>query len=283
MHPCICARCPWHHQRHSLHRQANRLGLAQCGLAAQSTRMPSSSPTPTRRRKSSSASVHLSFTSASPQSNDHSPKPPFNHPRSSQHSLASPSTNRSISSRDRNGYFESSNGLDGPIDSGYANSLGNLADELADAFDEEEDNDDEHGFQAGASGGLYDRAEIIRHDQLKENVHPVFGNALQNGHTTSISPARQGTSELSLSPPEQSSHRGHTRKDSQNERSGSGDDTDGDVTHSPVLEARRAAVESLARQGPQANVSDADEIVQRVADALKDLGSQAGVENGATR
>ena len=169
------------------------------------------------------------------------------------------------------------------MDSGYANSLGNLADELADAFDEEEDYNEEHRFRAGASGGLYDLAEIIRHDQLKENVHPVFGNGLQHGHTTSISPARQGTSELSLSPPEQSSRRRHTRKNSQNDGSGSGDDTDMDVTHSPVLEARLAAVESLARQGPKANGSDADEIVQRVADALKDLGSQAGVENGATR
>ena len=256
--------------------------IALCGLGAQLTRMPSSSPTPTRRRKSSSTTVHLSFTSASPQSNDHSPKPPINHPRSSQHSLASPSTNGFISSHHRNEYFESSNGLDGPTDSGNTNSLGNLADELADAFDEE-DNDDEHGLRDGASEGLYDRAEIVRHDQLKENVHPVFGNDVQHGHTTPISPARQATSELSLSLPEQSSRRRRTQKKSQNDGSGSGDDTDMDVTHSPVLEARLAAVGSLARQGPKANGSDADEIVQRVADALKDLGSQAGVENGATR
>ena len=251
--------------------------------------MPSSppTPTPTRRRKSSSTAVHLSFTSPSPspspQSIDHSPKPPSNNQTSSQHSLASPSTPWPLSSSDATGYFDSSNGLDDPIHLGSANSLGNLADELADALDDDdEDSDHEHGLQNGASEGLYHRAEAIRYDQLKENVYPLSRN-LGNGHAISVSPLRRGISDLSLSPPKQSSRSRHTRKSSQYDGSDYGDDSDLDVTHSPVFEARLAAVESLARQGIQANGSDADTIVHRMAESLRNLGTQAGVENGATR
>ena len=244
--------------------------------------MPSSPPTP-RRRKSSSSDVHLSSTSASPQSNNLSPKRPFNDRRSSLYSLASPSTPRPISSHDRSGYFESSDGLDGSIDSGNANSLGNLADELANAFDDDDDNDDEHALRDGALGGLYDRAVAICHDQLKENVHPTFSDGVQNGHAISILPVRQATSDFSLSPPKHSSPPRCSRKNAQHESSDCGDDSDLEVFHSPILEACLAAVDSLARQGTDVKGSDADEIIQRVADSLKNLGSQAGVENGATR
>ena len=249
--------------------------------------MPSSPPTPTRRRKSSSTAVHLSFTSPSPQSidhsPDHSPKPPSNNQTSSQHSLASPLTPRPIFSSDTTGYFDSSIGLDDPIHLGSANSLGNLADELADALDDDdEDSDHEHRLQNGASEGLYDRAEAIPCDQLKENVYPVSRN-LGNGHAISVSPLRQGISDLSLSPPKQSLRSRHTRKSSQYDGSDYGDDSDLEVTHSPIFEARLAAVESLARQGTQADGSDADTIVHRMAESLRNLGTQAGVENGATR
>ena len=237
--------------------------------------MPSSPPTPTRRRKSSSAGDHLSFTSASPQSIDHAPKRPFNNRRSSQYSPASPSTPRPVFSPDRSGYF---NGLDDPIDQGSAISLGNLADELADAFEEEEDNDDEeHGLRDRASGGLYDRAEG------KENVHPISSNGVPNGHAISISPVRQDIADFTLSPPKQLSRPRHIRKTSQYDGSDCGDDSDLEVSHSSVLEVRLATVESLARRDSQAGGGDADEIVQRMADTLKNLGSQAGVENAAAR
>lgn len=244
--------------------------------------MPSSPPTPTRRRESSSTAVHLSFTCPSPQSIDRSPKPPSSSQTSSQYPLASPLIPRPISSSDTTGYFESSNGLDDSIHLGSATSLGNLADELADALDDDEDNDDEHGLENGASEGLYDRAEATHHDQMKENVYPLSRN-LGNGPAISVSPIRQGISDLSLSPPKQSSLFKHTRKSSQYDRSDYGDDSDLEVTHSPALEARLAAVESLARQGTQANGSGADTIIHRMAESLRNLGTQAGVENGATR
>ena len=44
-----------------------------------------------------------------------------------------------------------------------------------------------------------------------------------------------------------------------------------------------ATVESLARRGTESNGGDADMIVQRVAESLKDLGSQSVLEHSATR
>lgn len=245
--------------------------------------MPSSPPTPTRHRKSSSIDIDLSFTSASPQSNGYTSKRPFNSRRSSQCSVHSPSTPRPISSLDRSGYFGSSNGLDDSVDPRNANGLANLADELAEAFDEEDKDGHELGDEVPET--LYDRAEAIRHDQKKENEHSIFGNCSPKDQSISALPVRQATSGLYLSPPKQSLRSRHTRKNSQYDGSDYGDDSDLDDTHCipPSLEARLSAVESLARRGTEANGSDADRIVQRVADSLKDLGSQAGVENGATR
>jgi hypothetical protein len=42
-------------------------------------------------------------------------------------------------------------------------------------------------------------------------------------------------------------------------------------------------VESLARRGAENNGSSTDGTFKRVTDGLRDLGSQAGVEGGATR
>ena len=245
--------------------------------------MPSSPPTPTRRRKSSSTDTNLSFASASPQNNACSSKRPSNSRKSSQCSITSSSTPRPISSHDRSGYFESSHGFDGLVDIENTNGLGNLADELAEAFDEE----DENGNELGDAGPELhcDRGEALCYDQSQENERPKFRNGNQKGHATFILPVGQAASALSLSPPEQFLHSRHAQKSSQYDGSEYDDDDDRKDMHgiSPSLEARLTAVENLARRGTEANGSDADEIVQRVADSLKDLGSQAGVENAATR
>lgn len=241
--------------------------------------MLSSPLTPKRHRKSSSVAIDLSFTSATPQSNENYSKRTPNSRRSSQCPLTSPPTPRPTSLHDTSGYSESSHGFDDLVDHSNANGLGNLADELAEAFDEEDDNDVEFG---DVSDPLHDRAEAIHYDQLKENENPTLGNGDQKGHATSMLPVRPAISDLSLSPPKQPFPARHTRKNSKYDGSDYGDDSDMDV-FSPSLEARLAAIESLVRRGTEANGSDADEIVQRVADSLKDLGSQAGVENGTTR
>ena len=245
--------------------------------------MPSSSPTPTRRRKSSSIAIDLSFTSASPQSNGSSVKQPSDSRRSSQDSVTPQSTPRPIASHERSGYFESSNGFDDLIDTGNANGLGNLADELAEAFDKEDENG--HQLGDGIPEDLYGRAEAIRNDQSKENEHPIFRDGNKDRHTISISPIRPATSDLPISPPRQSLRFRQTRKNSQYDGPDYADDSDLEDPHgiAPSLEARLATVESLVRRDTETNGSDANEIVQRMANSLRDLGTQAGVENGANR
>ena len=242
--------------------------------------MPSSPPTPVRHCKSSSIAIDPSFTSATSQSNHDYAKRPSNSPRSSQFPIASPPTPRPTSLHDTSGYLESSHGFDDLVDPGNANGLCNLADELAEAFDEDYDNELELGD--GVSEPIHDRAEAIRYDQMKENEHPPIGNGDQKGHSTSVLLVQQAAFDLSLNLPKQPFPARHTRKNTQYDGSDYGDDSDLGVL-SPSLEARLAAVEGLVRRGTEANGSDADEIVQRVADSLKDLGSQAGIENGATR
>ena len=77
----------------------------------------------------------------------------------------------------------------------------------------------------------------------------------------------------------------HRRQNSYYDGSEYGDDSDfEDATGIfPSLEARMATVESLARRGTESNGGDADMIVQRVVESLKDLGSQSGLEQSATR
>ena len=177
--------------------------------------------------------------------------------------MKSPLTPRPNSAHDRNasgdwGSAESSNGL------------GNLADELAEAFEEEEEEPGEE-----VSEPQYDGAGS------KANGYPAF----QSARIPMSPPPPQPTRELSLSPPKHTSRSKHRQKASQYDGSdyGSESNLEGADAISPSLEARMAAIESLARRGTEANGSDIDDVVKRVSNSLKDLGSQASVENGASR
>ena len=89
----------------------------------------------------------------------------------------------------------------------------------------------------------------------------------------------------SLSPPKLPARPKHRRKDSQYDGSDYGENSELEDAAgiSSSLEARMATIEGLARRGTETNGSDADGVIKRVADILKDLGSQSGIENGATR
>jgi len=240
--------------------------------------MPSSPRTPTRRRKSSAVSIDISYTSPSPQSNGyHSKRPSISNRRSSQYSVATPMPPRPISSHDRNVDFGYCNDYGNVQDVESSNGLGNLADELAEAFDEDEEGE----ALEDVLGVQYDGAEDVARDE-----HPSFRNALKENNGIPIPQKPQPIRELSLSPPKQKTwSRHHHRENSVYDGSDYGDDNDleGVDGISASLDARMAAVESLARRGTENNGSDKDTVVQRVADALKDLGSQAGVEDGASR
>ena len=149
-----------------------------------------------------------------------------------------------------------------------SNGLGNLADELAEAFGEDEDEEtgeeplaDSNGFQNGHNESGLDGLE-----------------------TTPRTPHPSG--ERNLSPPKrmpQSKY--HHRQHSHYDGSDYGDDSDFEGINgiSPALEARMAAIEGLARRGTESNGSDLDDVIPRAVNLLKDLGSQSTIENNASR
>ena len=177
-----------------------------------------------------------------------------------------------MSSHSRNGDFGSSNGFGTTIESG--NGLGNLADELAEAWDE--DGEEEH-TEADVSQNPRPRNG---HNAPSSPPYLEINDSTSNGIASSPLPQQ---SEHSLSPTKPSFRTKHRRKTSQYDGSDYGSDPEETEGISPSLEARMAAIEHLARRGTEANGSEADTIIQRVAESLKDLGSQAGVENGASR
>jgi hypothetical protein len=87
-----------------------------------------------------------------------------------------------------------------------------------------------------------------------------------------------------LSPEAASKARKHARQRSLYDGSDYGSDTDFDNDGiTPALESRMAAIESLARRGMEENGSASDQVIKRVTEQLRDLGSQIAIENGATR
>lgn len=229
--------------------------------------MPSSPRTPTRPGKSSVASINLSFTSPSPQSNGYRSKRGSVSRRSSVYSIPSPSTPRPLSSYDRSDY-DFSNGLANGVETEGADGLGSLADELAEAFDEDEGVEQE-ASEVQTDGVLDERSE---------------GTLRTNGTSIPILP--HPSRERSLSPPKQPTRsKHHRRQKSQYDGSDYGDDSDLDGANciSAALESRLAAIEHLARRGTEANGGDLDGVVDRVVEQLKTLGSQSNIENGTSR
>jgi hypothetical protein len=146
-----------------------------------------------------------------------------------------------------------------------SNGLGNLADELAEAWDDGEgDEDDEEpdmNFQErGEEGGV----------------------TRDSGVDVTSSPVQAGSKPSNLILPTPT--RGHRRQPSEYDGSDYGGDSDLDSPGIPPgLQSRMDMVESLARRGTENNGTDRDGVVNRVIEGLKDLGGQSGVEGGATR
>ena len=187
--------------------------------------------------------------------------------------MKSPLTPRPNSAHDRNisGDFNSVNGFVNPVDSENGNGCGNLADELAEAFEEEE----------GEPG---EEVSELQYDGLEDEASPANGHrAFQRN--IPISPPSKPQRDLSLSPPKHTVRSKHRYTTSQYDGSDYGSESDLEAVDrvTPTLDARMAAIESLARRGTEANGSNTDDVVNRAANSLKDLGSQAGVENGASR
>lgn len=144
-----------------------------------------------------------------------------------------------------------------------SNGLGNLADELADAWDEDEG-----------------EAEDDELDMNFQEVPKEGETTGDSGVDVSQPPAINIPKTVSLTPP----RNGHRRTRSEYDGSDYGEDSDMESPDIPPgLVARMDMVESLARRGTESNGTDRDDVVKRVVDGLKDLGGQSGVEGGATR
>ncbi|KAK0639051.1 hypothetical protein B0T16DRAFT_236152 [Cercophora newfieldiana] len=224
--------------------------------------------------------------SAFPQTPRHSPHPslefqstPSYSPqerRQSKSSFHEPTTPL------RHSFTNTSESLDmgvfssGGAGAGAGGGLGNLADELAGAFSDGEDGEDDDYYR-GEDGTPDISFELQEDDeeQLKEAVR-------DSGVDVESPPAlavRQGRASLSLPSP---GARGHRRAPSDYDGSEYGSETDlASPGMPPKLVEKIDEVESLARRGTETSPSDG--ALKRVTDGLRDLGSQSGVEGGASR
>ncbi|KAI4119518.1 MAG: hypothetical protein LQ345_000580 [Seirophora villosa] len=197
------------------------------------------------------------------------------------HSIPSPSSTTSASQHDDSLAFSASNALDDMT--GHPNRLGSLADELAEAWDEEAAHVlpvDDLVIANGPSSPPDGHDEY--RGRLTFEIDQYVGIGMPNMSYDGANDAR------SLSPPKPSIRSKPGRKSSNvSEYDGSDYGNESDLEDvqgiPPSLEHRLAAIESLARRGTESNGSGTDQLVLRVAESLRDLGSQAGVETGATR
>jgi hypothetical protein len=172
---------------------------------------------------------------------------------------------------------------------GDGNGLGNLADELGEIWDDDEEPmDGEYGEELDAPQDEFAGiGTAVEHDgsmgldsAVNVNVNPNVNGVRDSG----VALADSSPADRRLSPESAAKARKHSRQRSLYDGSDYGSDSDFDNEGiSPALEARMAAIESLARRGMEENGSAADQVVTRVTEQLKDLGSQIAIENGATR
>lgn len=152
--------------------------------------------------------------------------------------------------------------------------LGNLADELADAWEQDEDG---YGYASGQDNSRSGSQQLDLSD-----VEDAYARSVQNMRSPSPkaenSPAprnRLRTNQI----------RQHRREESHYDGSDYGNDSDldeaGDLP--PALESQMADIESLVRRGIENNGSEHDHVIQRTIEALRDLGGQSGIENSAMR
>lgn len=166
--------------------------------------------------------------------------------------------------------------LNGDADDSFHNDggeLGNLADELADAEEDE--------YEEGET-------ELVEGDVSLNNSENHHQPGPPNGHVRELSresAALLSPATVTMSPAKSLAGSKHRRNRSRYDGSDYGSESDLEASDgiSAGLEARMAAIESLARRGTENNGSSTDGVMLRVTEQLRDLGTQAGVESAATR
>jgi hypothetical protein len=230
--------------------------------------------------------------SSPPQSPTHRPTSSHRrHPSSLDMSYNTPSRRQSLNRRS-SGYspvtprssHEFEHGSPAQhFDGGDSNGLGNLADELGEIWDDDEEvADEEFGDELEAPQDEF--AEIgtaVAHDGTAGLDSAVNVNGVRD---SGVAMQSSPSTNHGLSPDTAARARKHNRQRSLYDGSDYGSDSDFDNDGiSPAMESRMAAVEGLARRGMEENGSAADQVVKRVTEQLRDLGSQIAIENGATR
>ncbi|KAK2073673.1 hypothetical protein P8C59_007935 [Phyllachora maydis] len=155
--------------------------------------------------------------------------------------------------------------------------LGNLADELADAGlsdGEDEDYDNASGpadISLDYPNGVAQQGKEGARDSGVDVESPTgTGRGERAKNKNLILPSVNGS--------------GYHRAASEYDGSEYGSESDLESTNMPPsLVARIDAVESLARRGTEHTGSATDGAFKRVTEGLRDLGSQSGVEGGASR
>ncbi len=152
-----------------------------------------------------------------------------------------------------------------------SNSMGNLADELADAFSDSGEEDD--AIQGETLDGS-ENGDILNPEGSRDSGVDVDGTGASDGEKT------RDTNLSVPSPP----RRGHQRKGSEYDGSEYGSESDLDAAgFNATLIARIDAVESLVRRGTESYGGPEDDVFKRVTESLRDLGSQSSVEGNASR
>jgi hypothetical protein len=166
---------------------------------------------------------------------------------------------------------------------GDGNGLGNLADELGEIWDDDDEAADEE-FGDELEEPQYESSEIgtaVAHDGSAGLDNAVNVNGVRD---SGVAMQSSPSTNHGLSPDAAARSRKHNRQRSLYDGSDYGSDSDFDNDGiSPAMESRMAAIESLARRGMEENGSASDQVVHRVTEQLRDLGSQIAIENGATR
>ncbi|KAJ4306338.1 hypothetical protein N0V88_001138 [Collariella sp. IMI 366227] len=175
---------------------------------------------------------------------------------------------------------------------GGGGGLGNLADELAGAFSDGEDDYDgyeeeediyDDGDLGDEEGGLAPGINFQDATPL-EGGRGKLGDGVRDSGVEVESPSTRGhISKGSLGLPA-TNGRGHRRAGSEYDGSEYGSESDLESPDLPFrLVEKIAEVEALARRGTGKTGSAIDGTFERVIEGLRDLGPQAGVEGGATR
>lgn len=193
---------------------------------------------------------------------------------------------------------------------GMGGGLGSLADELADAWEEDEEGGYGYEYTSGQEnhGPMVDGVQSFNGNPFQSNDSDKDDDGHDNDHDmnagvrTPSSGYSMEQNTYTLHPPRQKSGGGggsggghgagvasvatlrHRRHESQYDGSDYGNDSDLEESHiSPSLEAQMAEIEGLARRGMENNGSEHDHVIKRAVEALRDLGGQSGIENNAMR